>query len=63
MFLFEALVSQRAKTLLEEAAVHFISRDRSGLAETLIVPRLRNLGPLTSTRAGEIEKTVAFDHV
>jgi hypothetical protein len=63
MFLFEALVSQRAKTLLEEAAVHFISRDRSGLAETLIVRRLRNLGLLTSTRAGEMEKTAAFDHV
>jgi hypothetical protein len=47
MFLFEALLAQRAKTLLEEAAVHFISRDQSELAETLIVPRLQTLGLLT----------------
>jgi len=37
MFLFEALIAQRAKSLLEDAAVHFISRDQSQLAETLIV--------------------------
>jgi len=44
MFLFEALIAQRAKSLLEEAAVHFMSRDRSGLADELIIPRLRTLG-------------------
>jgi hypothetical protein len=47
MFLFEALIAQRAKAVLEEAAVHFISRDRSGLADQLIVPRLLALGLLT----------------
>lgn len=47
MFVFEALIAQRARAVLEEAAVHFISRDRSGLAEALIVPRLRTLGLLT----------------
>lgn len=46
MFLFEALVAQRAKGVLEEAAVHFMSRDRSNLAEVLIIPRLRCLGLL-----------------
>lgn len=46
MFLFEALIAQRARGLLEDTAVHFISRDRSGLADDLIVPRLRALGLL-----------------
>jgi len=46
MFLFEALIAQRAKAVLEEAAVHFMSRDRSDLAEALIIPRLRQLGLL-----------------
>jgi hypothetical protein len=46
MFVFEALIAQRARAVLEETAVHFISRDRSGLAEQLIVPRLRALGLL-----------------
>jgi hypothetical protein len=46
MFLFEALISQRAKKVVEDAALHFISRDRSGLAEDLIVPRLEVLGVL-----------------
>jgi hypothetical protein len=46
MFLFEAFIAQRAKSLLEEAAVHFVSRDRSNLAEALIIPRLRHIGLL-----------------
>jgi hypothetical protein len=46
MFLFEALIAQRARGVLEEAAVHFMSRDRSDLAEALIIPRLRHLGLL-----------------
>ena len=46
MFLFEALIAQRAKSVIEEAAVHFMSRDRSNLAEALIIPRLRSLGLL-----------------
>jgi hypothetical protein len=32
--------------VLEEAAVHFISRDRSKLSDDLIVPRLKTLGLL-----------------
>ena len=46
MFVFEALIAQRASGVLEEAAVHFISRDRSALADALIVPRLKALGLL-----------------
>jgi DNA-binding transcriptional regulator YbjK len=49
MFVFEALIAQRARQLLEDVAVHFISRDRSKLADELIVPRLRALGLLEST--------------
>ena len=48
MFLFEALVAQRSKAVLEDAALHFISRDHSQLAEALIVPRLQSLGLLGS---------------
>lgn len=48
MFLFEALIAQRSKSILSDAAIHFISRDRSNLAEQLIVPRLRTLGLLQS---------------
>jgi hypothetical protein len=44
MFLFEALVMQKARKTLEEAAVHFVSRDRSRLADQIIVPRLKALG-------------------
>ncbi len=48
MLLFEALIAQRSKSVLEDAALHFISRDHSVLAETLIVPRLQALGMLGS---------------
>jgi hypothetical protein len=44
MFLFEAFVSQKAKALIADAAVHFISRDRSQIADQTIVPRLKVLG-------------------
>jgi hypothetical protein len=43
MFLFEALVAQRAPGVVAEAAVHFISRDRSGLAEKIVLSRLQVL--------------------
>ena len=46
MALFEALIAERARGLVEETAVHFISRDRSGIAERLIAPRLKALGML-----------------
>jgi hypothetical protein len=52
MFVFEALIAQRARAVLEDTAVHFISRDRSGLAGDLIVPRLRALGLLAQRQAG-----------
>jgi hypothetical protein len=44
MFLFEALVSQKSKAVVADAAVHFTSRDRSQLADQVIVPRLKVLG-------------------
>lgn len=44
MFLFEALTVQRAQHVVEDSAIHFISRDRSGLAHQIILPRLRVLG-------------------
>jgi len=46
MLLFEALVAQRARSVLTDAAVHFISRDRSDITERVLVPRLRALGLL-----------------
>jgi hypothetical protein len=49
MLLFEALISQRAKALLEDTAMHFISRDQSELAETLIFRRIQALGLLTNS--------------
>ena len=48
MFVFESLISQRNPQLLEETAVHFISRDRSRISEDVIAPRLRVLGLLQS---------------
>lgn len=44
MFLLEALVAQKAKQTLVDAAVHFIARDRAKLADDIIVPRLQTLG-------------------
>lgn len=51
MFLFEAFIAQRARAVLEETAVHFMSRDHSELAEVLIIPRLRLLGLLARPRS------------
>lgn len=46
MFLFEAMIAQRARKTLIDSAVHFMSRDRSRLAEDVMVPRLKTLGLL-----------------
>jgi hypothetical protein len=46
MFLFEAFISQKAKAVVADAAVHFTSRDRSQIADQVIVPRLKVLGLL-----------------
>jgi hypothetical protein len=46
MFLFEALVSQKARALVADAAVHFTSRDRAKIADDVLIPRLRTLGLL-----------------
>src|SRR4051812_17278446 len=46
MFLFAAFVSQKARALVTDAAVHFASRDRSQIADQVIVPRLKVLGLL-----------------
>jgi hypothetical protein len=43
MFLFEALVAQKARRLVAETAVHFISRDRAQIADQVLAPRLRGL--------------------
>lgn len=44
MFLFEAMVANRAPSILADAADHFIARDRSGLTDNVLVPRLAALG-------------------
>lgn len=44
MLLFEALVAQKAKDTLVDAAVHFMSRDRTKITEDVLAPRLRGLG-------------------
>lgn len=44
MFLFEAMVGHRSPTVLADAADHFIARDRSGLTDQVLVPRLAALG-------------------
>ena len=46
MFLFEALVAQKARRLVAETAIHFISRDRAQIAGRILAPRLRELGLL-----------------
>lgn len=42
-FLFEIFLAQRAPDVLADAATHFISRDRSGISDHVLVPRLREL--------------------
>jgi hypothetical protein len=44
MFLFEAMIAKRAPSVLADAADHFIARDRSGLTDHVLVPRLAALG-------------------
>ena len=44
MFLFEALLAQKAKKLVSDTAVHFTARDRAQIADQVIVPRLKVLG-------------------
>jgi hypothetical protein len=44
MFLFEAMVSEKARKLVTETAVHFTSRDRAKIADQVLVPRLKALG-------------------
>lgn len=44
MFLFEAMIAQRAPDVLADAATHFISRDRSQRSDQVLVPRLKALG-------------------
>jgi hypothetical protein len=46
MFILEALIAQKARQTLVDAAVHFIARDRAKLADQIIVPRLQTLGLL-----------------
>ena len=36
MFVFEALVAQRACRLVAETAIHFISRDRAQIADRIL---------------------------
>jgi hypothetical protein len=43
MFLFEAMVSEKARKLVTETAVHFTSRDRAKIADQVLVPRLKAL--------------------
>ena len=46
MFVFETLVAHRAPAVVRDAGVHFTSRDRSGVSDFVLVPRLRALGLL-----------------
>jgi hypothetical protein len=46
MLVLEGLIAQRAKHVLAEAAVHYISRDRSKLTDRVLGKRLRALGLL-----------------
>jgi hypothetical protein len=46
MFVFEAMIAQRARDTLIDSATHFISRDRARLADHVLGPRLRALGLL-----------------
>lgn len=47
MFVFEAMIAQKAKQVLEETATHFTARDRARISDAVIVPRLQTLGLLT----------------
>lgn len=47
MLVFESLIAQRAPNTLVDAAVHYISRDRTQISDTLVGARLRTLGLLS----------------
>ena len=47
-FLLLALIAQRVPELVADTASHFISRDRSGITDEMLVPRLVQLGMATS---------------
>jgi len=49
-FIFETFLAHRAPDVLTEAATHFISRDRSGLTDVVLVPRLAELGIVARPR-------------
>ncbi|HWF20817.1 MAG TPA: hypothetical protein VG226_01620 [Acidimicrobiales bacterium] len=44
MLLFEACVAQRSREALAAAAVHYVSRDQTGITEQTLLPRVRALG-------------------
>ena len=46
MFVLEALVAQKARKTLTDAAVHFMSRDRAQLSDQILLPRLQAIGLL-----------------
>jgi len=46
MFVLETLVAHRTPAVVRDAGVHFTSRDRSGVSDSVLVPRLRALGLL-----------------
>ncbi|MDP9389473.1 MAG: hypothetical protein M3Q48_16550 [Actinomycetota bacterium] len=53
MLLFEALVAQKARNTLVDAAVHYISRDRAKITDLVLGRRLRALGLLTEPLQGD----------
>jgi hypothetical protein len=44
MLLFESCVAQRSRESLATAAVHYMSRDKTGITEETLLPRMRVLG-------------------
>ena len=49
MFLFEALIAQRAPDTLVNTAIHWMTRDRSGISDQVLKPRLQTLGLIAET--------------
>jgi len=44
MLIFEACVAQRSRESLAAAAVHYMSRDKTGITDKTLLPRMRALG-------------------
>jgi hypothetical protein len=44
MFLFEAMIAQKAPKILADTATHFTTRDRARISDIVIIPRLQALG-------------------